>query len=152
MGRMPGSGSGRQLPLAAMALAIFAAAAVSSCGGSSGAAATTSSAASTPVTAKAPCTVVVVMAAVSLVYDHAGTQASLPAGGGDLRCASGIARIQIFIGPVNPPQGGPQGSPHLVLLEDQRGTWVVANSVLCSSNGQPTRAIPASLGTVCGVQ
>ena len=91
------------------------------------------------------------MAAVKLVYDQGDTQASVPPGGSDLKCASGIARISVFIGLKNPPTNGPQGSPHLALLEDRGGKWVVANDQLCGGNGQPTRAIPPVLGTVCTI-
>jgi hypothetical protein len=65
---------------------------------------------------------------------------------------AGIARIAVLIGPANPAPGGPQGTPHLALLEDHVGTWVVANDKLCGSNGQPLKPIPATLGQVCGVQ
>lgn len=69
----------------------------------------------------------------------------------DLVCASGIAKVNIFIAIIPAPANGPQSASHLVLLEDQSGSWVIANSTLCA-NGQPTRTIPAKLGTVCGVQ
>ena len=66
-------------------------------------------------------------------------------------CASGIAKIIIFIAAVPAPANGPQGASHLVLLEDQSGSWVIANSKFCPY-GQATRTIPSKLGTVCGVQ
>ena len=88
------------------------------------------------------------MVPIRAAYNKAGTQATADANSG-LLCASGIARIRVLIAPVS--QEG-QGSPHLVLLEDQSGQWVIANNKLCNSAGKPTRTIPPKLGTVCGVQ
>jgi hypothetical protein len=68
-------------------------------------------------------------------------------GNSGLLCDSGIAKIRVMIG-----QQGESGSPHLVLLEDQSGKWVIANDKLCDSAGKPKKPIPAKLGTVCGVQ
>lgn len=104
-----------------------------------------------PTSTAAPCTVAAVMVSIKAKYNVGDTHATVTGNGG-LLCASGIAKISVLIGPVNPPAGGPQGSPHLVLLEDQSGQWVIANDKLCDSAGKPTRTIPAKLGTVCGVQ
>ena len=71
---------------------------------------------------------------------------------GDLLCASGVARITVLLGPVSTPPDGPPGSPHLVLLEDDDGSWVVANDKLCTNTAEPARTIPVELGEVCGAQ
>jgi hypothetical protein len=70
----------------------------------------------------------------------------------DLVCASGLAKIGIVIGAVNPPANGPQGAGQLVLLEDQSGQWVIANDTLCNSAGQPTRQFRPSSARCAGVQ
>ena len=88
------------------------------------------------------------MVAIKAAYSVNANQATVGAHNGGLKCASGIAKTSVFIGAAN----SSQGSPHLVLLGDQSGTWVIANSKPCNSSGQPTRPIPASLGMVCGVQ
>jgi hypothetical protein len=148
----------RRLTNPAFILLAVAAGALAACGGDS-ANSTAPSPSPSPTarptaasTVKAPCTVEAAMAAVKLVYDKAGNQASMPPAGSDLHCAAGVARIAVLIGPVNPAPNGPQGTPHLALLEDRAGTWVVANDKLCGSNGQPLKPIPATLGQVCGVQ
>jgi len=68
----------------------------------------------------------------------------------DLKCASGVARVTVLIGPINAPAGGPQGSEHLVLLEDHSGKWVIANDTLCNSQGYATKKTPPQLGILCG--
>ncbi len=93
-----------------------------------------------------------VIVPIKAALDTADTEATVGENDGDLRCASGIARITVLLGAVSAPVDGPPGSPHLVLLEDDSGSWVVANDKLCSSNGEPTKPIPAGLGEVCGVQ
>ena len=110
--------------------------------------------ASGPPASPAPdaCTVAAVMVPVRALLDTAATRATVEGKNGDLRCVSGIARITVLIGAASAPTDGPQGSPHLVLLEDDSGSWVVANDKLCSSSGQPAKPIPAELGEVCGVQ
>jgi hypothetical protein len=136
-----------------LAILVIGSAAASGCGSSGATNPTATSSSTKPQAApEAPCTIAAAMAGVRLVYDRTDTQAVVAPGGGDMKCASGIAKIGVLIGAKNPPANGPQGSPHLVLLEDRAGTWVVANDKLCGSNGQPLRAIPAALGTVCGVQ
>lgn len=100
----------------------------------------------------APCTAEAVMVPIQAAFDTSTTQATVAALGGGLVCASGIAKIAVLIGPINPPANGPQGRLHLVLLEDHAGQWVIANDKLCDSAGQPTRPIPAALGQVCGIQ
>jgi hypothetical protein len=105
-----------------------------------------------PVTTAAACTVAAVIVPIKAAFNTADNQATTAAQNGDLLCASGIARITIMIGPVNAPTNGPQGSPHLVLLEDHSSQWVIANDQLFTSAGQPAKPIPAELGTVCGVQ
>lgn len=92
------------------------------------------------------------MVPIRAAFNTASTRATVVAQNGDLHCASGIARISVVIGPVNAPATGPQGSPHLVLLDDHTGQWVIANDRLCTSKGQPTKPIPSELGIVCGVQ
>jgi hypothetical protein len=89
-----------------------------------------------PAAAKAPCT---------------GNKQATVNGDGGLVCASGIAKINVLIGHVNPPANGPKGTPHLALLEDHGGSWVIANYTLCTVGGQPTQPSPAELGTVCGL-
>jgi hypothetical protein len=103
-----------------------------------------------PAGAKAPCTVAAVMVAVKAQFDTGNKQATVNGDGG-LVCASGIAKINVLIGHVNPPANGPKGTPHLALLEDHGGAWVIANYTLCTVGGQPTQPIPAQLGTVCGL-
>lgn len=98
------------------------------------------------------CTVVAVMVPIRAILDTPDIKATVAANNGDLRCASGIARITVLIGAVSAPSDGPPGTPHVVLLEDDGGTWVVANDKLCTSAGQPAKPIPAQLGDVCGVQ
>lgn len=110
----------------------------------------TSSPASSPATkAPAPCTVAAAMVPITAKFNTATTQVTAwtPS---DLKCASGVARLTILIGPINPPAGGPQGSEHLVLLEDQAGRWVIANDILCNQQGYPTRKSPPELGILCG--
>jgi hypothetical protein len=68
----------------------------------------------------------------------------------DLKCASGIARVTVLIGPINSPANGPQETQHLVLLEDQGGRWAIANDTLCNSQGYATRKTPPQLGILCG--
>jgi hypothetical protein len=92
------------------------------------------------------------MAPIRAVLDTADTQATVGANNGDLKCAAGIARITVLVGAASAPSDGPQGSPHLVLLEDDAGSWVVANDKICGSNGLPTRTLPPELGEVCGIQ
>jgi hypothetical protein len=89
------------------------------------------------------------MVPISAAFDTASTQATayVPS---DLKCASGIARVTVLIGPVNPPANGPQGTQHLVLLEDQAGKWIIANATLCNSQGYATRKSPPQLGILCG--
>ena len=98
------------------------------------------------------CTVAAVMVPIRALLDTADTRATVEGKNGDLRCASGIARITILIGAASAPTDGPQGSPHLVLLEDDNARWVVANDKLCTSAGVPAKPLPAELGDVCGVQ
>ena len=107
---------------------------------------------STPTPAKDACTVAAVMVPIKAALDTADTEATVGDNNGDLKCAKGIARITVLLGAVSAPPDGPPGSPHLVLLEDDAGSWVIANDKLCSSTGQATRPIPAELGEVCGVQ
>jgi hypothetical protein len=102
--------------------------------------------------AKDACTVAAVMGPIKAALDTADTVATVAENNGNLKCASGIARITVLIGAVSAPTDGPPGSPHLVLLEDDNSSWVVANNKLCSSAGQATRPIPPELGEVCGVQ
>jgi hypothetical protein len=131
--------------LAAGTAALFAGLVLASCG-ESGPGATN------PSHPTAACTVQAVMVPIAANFDTADIQASVAANNGDLRCASGIARITVLIGAVNAPSDGPQGSPHLVLLQDQSGRWVIANALLCTSTGDTATPIPAALGDVCGVQ
>ena len=105
-----------------------------------------------PAAAKDACTVAAVIVPIKEALDTADTEATVGENDGDLRCAAGIARITVLLGAVSAPPDGPPGSPHLVLLEDDSGSWVIANDKLCSSTGQPTRPIPAELGEVCGIQ
>lgn len=122
---------------------LLAAVALAACGGTSDA---------IPSPAKDACTVAAVMVPIRAALDTAATEATVEGTNGDLKCVSGIARITVLIGAVSAPSDGPQGSPHLVLLEDDAGGWVVANDKLCSANGQSARPIPPELGDVCGVQ
>jgi hypothetical protein len=107
---------------------------------------------STPTPAKDACTVAAVMVPIKAALDTADTEATVGDNNGDLKCASGIARITVLLGAVAAPSDGPPGSPHLVLLEDDGGSWVVANDTLCSNTGQSAKPIPPELGEVCGVQ
>jgi hypothetical protein len=102
--------------------------------------------------AKDACTVAAVMVPIRAALNTADTVATVAGNNGNLRCVSGIARITVLVGAASAPSDGPPGSPHLVLLEDDSGSWVIANDKLCPSNGQPARPIPAELGEVCGVQ
>jgi hypothetical protein len=101
--------------------------------------------------AKAPCTETAVLVSIRAKYDTAKTKVTLPSNA-DLVCASGYAKITIFVAVVPTPASGPQGSVHLVLLEDQSSQWVIANQTLCNSAGQPVKPLPAKLGPVCGIQ
>jgi hypothetical protein len=92
------------------------------------------------------------MVPIRAALDTAATEATVQGKNGDLKCVSGIARITVLIGAVSAPSDGPQGSPHLVLLEDDAGSWVVANDKLCGTTGQSARPIPPELGDVCGVE
>jgi hypothetical protein len=92
------------------------------------------------------------MVPIKAALDTADTEATVGDNNGDLKCVSGIARITVLLGAAAAPSDGPPGSPHLVLLEDDGGSWVVANDKLCSSAGQAARPIPVELGEVCGVQ
>jgi len=92
------------------------------------------------------------MVPIRALLDTADTRATVEGTNGDLRCASGIARITVLVGAASAPSDGPQGSPHLVLLEDDNASWVVANDKLCTSGGVPATPLPAELGDVCGVQ
>ena len=105
---------------------------------------------SSPAAAKAPCTVAAVMLAVKAQFDTGPKHATVNGDGG-LMCDSGIAKINVLVGPVNAPANGPQGTPHLALLEDHGGAWVIANYTLCTVGGQPTKPLPPKLGTVCGL-
>lgn len=116
---------------------------IAACGGTA--------AQSTPTPATDACTVAAVMVPIKAALDTADTEATVGNNNGDLKCASGIARITVLLGAVSAPSDGPPGSPHLVLLEDDAGSWVVANDKLCSSAGQTARPIPPELGEVCGV-
>lgn len=136
------SRSGPQLAL--RTFFVLACLALASCDGAASSA--------TPSPAKDACTVGAVMMPIRALFDTAETQATVAPNSGDLRCASGIARITVLLGAVSAPSDGPQGSPHLVLLEDDDGIWVVANDKLCTNRGRPAKPIPAELGDVCGVQ
>ncbi len=92
------------------------------------------------------------MVPIREALDTADTEATVGENNGDLLCVSGTARITVLLGAVSAPPDGPPGSPHLVLLEDDGGSWVVANDKLCSTTGQATKPIPSELGEVCGVQ
>jgi hypothetical protein len=92
------------------------------------------------------------MVPIKAALDTADTEATVGDHNGDLKCVSGIARITVLLGAVAAPSDGPPGSPHLVLLEDDGGTWVVANDRLCTNSGQSAKPIPPELGEVCGVQ
>jgi hypothetical protein len=105
-----------------------------------------------PSGAKDACTVAAVMVPIREALDTADTEATVGENNGDLLCVSGTARITVLLGAVSAPPDGPPGSPHLVLLEDDGGSWVVANDKLCSTTGQATKPIPSELGEVCGVQ
>lgn len=107
---------------------------------------------SNPTPAKDACTVAAVMVPIKAALDTADTEATVGDHNGDLKCASGIARITVLLGAVAAPSDGPPGSPHLVLLEDEAGSWVVANDKLCTNTGQSSTPIPPELGEVCGVQ
>jgi hypothetical protein len=107
---------------------------------------------STPTPAKDACTVAAVMVPIKATFDTADTEATVGDNNGDLKCVSGIARITVLLGAVAAPSDGPPGSPHLVLLEDEAGSWVVANDKLCTNTGQSAKPIPPELGEVCGVQ
>src|ERR1700704_1161457 len=85
-----------------------------------------------PVAAKDACTVEAVMVPIREALDTAATEATAAEKNGELKCASGVARITVLLGAVSAPPDGPPGSPHLVLLEDDEGTWVVANDKLCT--------------------
>ncbi len=128
-------------------VAALAALALSACGGTTQTASNPTPTPAAPVAAA--CTLTAVMVPIHAQFDTAQTKATTTVNA-NLLCASGIAKITIFIANVPAPANGPQGANHLVLLEDQSGTWVIANSKLCL-NGQPTKSIPATLGTVCGV-
>ena len=107
---------------------------------------------STPTPAKDACTVAAVMVPIKAALDTADTEATVGDNNGDLKCVSGIARITVLLGAVAAPSDGPPGSPHLVLLQDEAGSWVVANDTLCTNTGQSAKPIPPELGEVCGVQ
>ena len=79
--------------------------------------------ASPAAAAKAPCTETAVLVSIRAKYDSAKTKVTLPSNA-DLVCASGYAKITIFI----------------------------AVDKLCNSSGQPVKPLPAKLGPVCGVQ
>jgi hypothetical protein len=130
----------------AIALAILA---LAGCGSSPSTASNPT--ASPAAAAKAPCTETAVLVSIRAKYDSAKTKVTLPSNA-DLVCASGYAKITIFIAVVPTPASGPQGAVHLVLLEDQSSQWVIANDKLCNSSGQPVKPLPAKLGPVCGVQ
>jgi|SRR5712692_2789398 len=125
--------------------------ALAACGASTSSASnpTSSPASSAAAQAKAACTVAAVMVPIDAAFNTASTHATLydP---NDLKCASGVARVTVLIGPVHPPANGPQGTQHLVLLEDQAGQWVIANATLCNSEGYPTKKTPPQLGILCG--
>lgn len=135
------SRSGAQLALRTSAA--LACLALAACDG------TSTQASATPV--KDACTVAAVMVPIKGALDTADTEATVGENKGDLLCASGIARITVLLGAASAPADGPPGSPHLVLLEDDAGTWVVANDKLCTSTGHSAKPIPAELGEVCGV-
>jgi hypothetical protein len=99
--------------------------------------------------AQAPCTVAVAMVPINAKFNTATTQVTVSTPS-DLKCASGVARVTVLIGPINAPAGGPQGSEHLVLLEDHSGKWVIANDTLCNSQGYATKKTPPQLGILCG--
>lgn len=128
----------------AIALAILA---LAGCGSSPSSA---SNPTPTPA-ATAPCTETAVLVSIRAKYDSAKAKVTLPTNA-DLVCAGGYAKITIFIAVVPTPASGPQGSVHLVLLEDQSSQWVIANDKLCNSSGQPVKPLPSKLGPVCGVQ
>lgn len=104
-----------------------------------------------PVAAKDACTVEAVMVPIREALDTADTEATVAENNGDLKCAAGIARITVLLGAVSAPADSAPGSPHLVLLEDEGGSWAIANDKLCTGT-QPARTIPPELGEVCGVQ
>ena len=106
----------------------------------------------TPSPATDACTVAAVMVPIRAALDTAATEATIEGKTGDLKCVSGVARITVLVGAVSAPSDGPQGSPHLVLLEDDAGSWVVANDRLCGNTKQSARPIPPELGEVCGVE
>jgi hypothetical protein len=135
--------SGRGAKLALRAFLLLTSLAFAACGGTPGTA-------SPP--AKDACTVAAVMVPIRAALDTAATEAVVQGTNGDLKCVAGIARITVLIGAVSAPSDGPQGSPHLVLLEDDSGSWVVANDKLCGVTGESARPIPPELGDVCGVQ
>ena len=83
--------------------------------------------------------------------DLGDTRRAHEVGVGRMPARRSDSRHSIFIAAVPAPANGPQGASHLVLLEDQSGSWVIANSKFCPY-GQATRTIPSKLGTVCGVQ
>jgi len=103
-----------------------------------------------PSPAGAPCTVAAVLVPIRGQFDTGGNHATVNGDGG-LLCASGIAKISVLVGPVNPPPNSPQGTLHLALLEEHGTEWVIANYTLCDATGKPTKPIPAKLGTVCGL-
>ena len=123
--------------------ALLACLALAACGGTSDI---------TPTAAKDACTVAAVMVPIRAALDTADTEVTVEGTNGDLKCVSGVARITVLLGAVSAPSDGPQGSPHLVLLEDDAGSWVVANDKLCAGTGPSARPIPPELGDVCGVQ
>jgi hypothetical protein len=89
------------------------------------------------------------MVPISAAFDTASTHAT-PYDPSDLKCASGVARFTVLIGPINPPANEPQDTQHLVLLEDHAGRWVIANATLCNSQGYATKKTPPQLGILCG--
>jgi hypothetical protein len=89
------------------------------------------------------------MVPITAKFNTATTQVTVSTPS-DLKCASGVARVTVLIGPINAPAGGPEGSEHLVLLEDHSGKWVIANDTLCNSQGYATKKTPPQLGILCG--
>lgn len=78
---------------------------------------------------------------------------------GHLACAGRLAEISVMVDnleSLTPGWTGPVGSPHGALMELSGGSWHEVDlskpNPYCSPDGHPSKAVPARLGTVCGIQ
>ena len=139
-----------RLVLATIALGVPAALFLSACGATKSSTSTSSSTPEPP-----PCDAKAMVAALQADY---GPKVRIVYGN-HLVCAGDLAEISVMVNNLQsskPGYTGPVGSPHGALMKYAKGAWHPVDlskpNPYCTPDGRQTSAVPAALGTVCGIQ